>query len=155
MGRKSRYQERVKDAFPLIFKYLVDGLTEVEICIKLGVAQSTFTKYKKENEELRELLKEGKQRPNAKVEQALYKSALGIEYEEQKITTDEHGKIKVERTKKQRAPSEVAMIFWLKNRDPDRWKDRRDPFAVSIDDRMANTSDEDLQKEIEKLQKGK
>jgi len=154
MGRKSKY-DQVKEDFPLIFRYLVDGLTEVEICKKINISTSAFATYKNQHAELRDLLKEGKGRPNAKVEQALYKSAVGYEYDEQKITTDESGKVKVEKITKYMPPQSTSMIYWLKNREAKKWRERRDPFEVDNEDRMKDVTDEQLDDEIEKLRSDK
>jgi len=54
------------------------------------------------------------------------KRALGYEYEETKVMVDADGKKRVERIKKQVQPDVTAQIFWLKNRRPDRWRDKQE-----------------------------
>lgn len=78
-------------------------------------------KYKRQEGELREVLKAGKDEADMLVENALYNKAVGGD------TT--------------------AMIFWLKNRNPIRWRDKqelehsgdlnivvKDPFADGEED---------------------
>jgi len=79
-------------------------------------------------------LKRGKDRyDNTRVEAALRNRALGYEYEEitvEEITlTQGRGEdrisvpaIKTTRHIKQRAPDVVSCMFWLQNRNPDRWR---------------------------------
>jgi len=61
-----------------------------------------------------------------KYEKSLLKRALGYDYEEMKVTVDESGQKKVEKTKKHVKPDTTAQIFWLKNRKPDKWKDKQE-----------------------------
>lgn len=62
------------------------------------------------------------------VENALLKRALGYSYEE--VTTeieemaDGSQKKHVKRTTKMVPPDTTAQIFWLKNRRPDKWRDK-------------------------------
>ena len=72
------------------------------------------------------------------------KRALGYEVEEEKITqevVDGVMRKKVEKTKKVVMPDVTAQIYWLKNRKPEDWRDRRE---VSI-----TQSKEDAVKEID------
>ncbi|HQE49834.1 MAG TPA: hypothetical protein PKV93_10855, partial [Fervidobacterium sp.] len=61
---------------------------------------------------------------------ALLKRALGYEYEEVKqiIEKDEKGKDRkrIEKTIKHVIPDTTAQIFWLKNRKPHEWRDKRE-----------------------------
>mgnify|MGYP006311803415 CR=1 FL=1 len=85
--------------------------------------------------EFAEALKKGKQVVDAKVEKSLLKRALGYEFEEVKVTVNESGQKKVEKTKKQIKPDTTAQIFWLKNRLPDKWRDKHE-----IDQNINNIS---------------
>lgn len=76
------------------------GLTQEEIARILGISAPTLIKYKK-NPDFFNAIKKGQDRANTKVIQSLYKKAT------------EHN-------------DTTAMIFWLKNRMPDRWRDRHD-----------------------------
>lgn len=59
------------------------------------------------------------------VERSLFERAMGFEHDEEKIFCSE-GDIVRAGTRKKYAPDTVAAIFWLKNRRPERWRDRRE-----------------------------
>ena len=99
-----------------------DGLIDEQIAQNIGIAASTLYEWKKQYPEISEALKKGKEVVDRQVENALLKRALGYKYEE--ITT-EYGK-ETKRVTKQMAPDVTAQIFWLKNRKPDQWRDKRD-----------------------------
>lgn len=124
MARRSKYDPDITPE--LAEQYARDGLTNDEIATKLGVSTSTLYNWQKKYVEFLEALKKGKQVVDAKVEKSLLKRALGYDYEEMKVTVDESGQKKVEKTKKHVKPDTTAQIFWLKNRKPDKWKDKQE-----------------------------
>lgn len=103
-GRKSKYNPEM---LPAVEMWARAGLTEAEIGIKLGVSVTTITTWKNKHPAFLAALKTNKDVADAKVVQALYKNALGGD------TT--------------------AMIFWLKNRQPKDWRDKRDLGLESTD----------------------
>jgi len=128
VARKSEYDKRIT---PQLVKWMArSGLTEVEIAAELGVNPSTFTRWKQRYPELVEALKESRNFVDSLVEDSLLKRALGYEYEEVKLIASQDGKTRrVEKTKKVVLPDVTAQIFWLKNRQPDRWRDKPQPDA--------------------------
>ncbi len=122
--------EQVKDKLILIEGWARDGLTNEQIADNLGIGKTTFYKFIKEYPELSEHLKKGKEVIDYQVENALLKRALGYEYEEKTYET-EYNKEKKEyierltkRVTKQVIPDTTAQIYWLKNRRPEKWRDR-------------------------------
>lgn len=83
-----------------------DGLTQDQIAKNMGIACSTLKVWKEQFPAISAALKESKDVADRAVENALYKAAC-----EGNIT---------------------AMIFWLKNRKPDKWRDK--PQEVVNDD---------------------
>jgi hypothetical protein len=100
------------------------GKTNEEIAAELGVAESTFYCWLKKHPKFTEALKAGREEPDRLVEQSLFQRAIGYDYEEVKIITGDNPR--TETTMKQKAPDVVAQIFWLKNRRPDRWRDKQE-----------------------------
>lgn len=96
---KSKW-EQVKDKLILVEGWARDGLTDEQIANNLDLSSSTFYEYKNKYPEFSESLKKGKEIIDYEVENALLKNALD-------------GNI-------------TAQIFWLKNRKPDKWKDKID-----------------------------
>lgn len=76
-----------------------DGLTDEQIAEKMDINTATLYRYKEKYCEICEALKKGKEVVDVEVENALLKSAKS-------------GNI-------------TAIIFWLKNRRPDKWRDKQ------------------------------
>ena len=112
--------------------YARDGLTDKDISLKMGINRATLYDWKNKYPDISDALKKGKEIVDIVVENALYKRAIGFEYEEVKqiIEKDKSGKDKkrIEKTKKYVPPDTTAQIFWLKNRKPEEWR-KRDKLA--------------------------
>lgn len=108
--------------------YARDGATDEEIAKKVGVSRSTLSTWKKRHASIALALKEGKELVDNKVEESLLKCACGYIYEEEILVQvkQSDGSVKVETRvlKRYAAPSVTAQIFWLKNRRPDKWRDK-------------------------------
>ena len=101
-----------------------DGLIDKQIMMNMGIADTTFYKWKKDNPAIDEALRKGKQVVDRQVENALLKTALGYEWEEVTTLTEEvEGKVKkTEKKITRHVPANAtAQIFWLKNRKKHEW----------------------------------
>ena len=144
---KSKYFTHVEPKLILIEGWARDGLTDEQIAKNLGINIATFYRYKKEYCEFCESLKRGKEIVDYEVENALLKRALGYEYDE---ITYENGE-EVKRVTKQVAPDTTAQIFWLKNRKPDKWRDKQvieSNNTVEVKNPLEGLSTDDLKKLI-------
>lgn len=107
-----------------------DGLTDEQISHNIGITRTTLYDWKNKYPDISNALKRGKEVIDRQVENALLKRALGYEYEEVKQIIEKDGngkdKKKIEKTIKQVVPDTTAQIFWLKNRKPQEWRDRRE-----------------------------
>ena len=116
----------------LIEGWARNGLTEEQIAHNMGVAYSTLKVWKDSYPAISAALKNGKEVADLAVENALYKKATGYEYEETTEelrfdkATGEKRMVVTKRVKKTVPPDTVAQIFWLKNRKPGDWRDKRD-----------------------------
>ena len=101
-----------------------DGLTDEQIAKNIGISRSTLNVWKDRYSDISDALKRGKDVIDRQVENALLRRALGYVYEEVKEKFE--GNIMTERTvtKKELIPDTTAQIFWLKNRKPDKWRDK-------------------------------
>lgn len=97
-----------------------DGLTDEQISRNMGIAYSTFREWKKKYSAFSAVLKRTKDVVDREVENALFKRAMGYNYDE---VTYERGE-EVKRVTKEVAPDTTAQIFWLKNRKPAEWRDK-------------------------------
>lgn len=125
MARISIYDQwekdgELKDKLILIQGMARDGLTQQQIANNLGISIDTLIENKKKYSEFNNALKKGKEIVDFEVENALLKRALGYEYEEE---TYENG-ILTKKVKKHVPPDTTAQIFWLKNRQVKKWRDK-------------------------------
>lgn len=127
-GRKGKYHEWItEDGLTKLQGWARDGLTDQQIAKNMGIAAGTLYTWKKKYSEINESLKKGKEIVDYEVENALLKSALGYEYTEEKVYVQEIDGVvtkKKEIIKKYSQPNVTAIIYWLKNRKPEQWRDR-------------------------------
>lgn len=102
------------------------GLTEKQIAKNMGCSYSTFRSWRDKYPALSAALKKGKEVSDFEVESALFRRATGYETEET-ITETVKGVTTTRTIKKKIPPDTTAQIFWLKNRLPDRWRDKPVP----------------------------
>lgn len=97
---KGKYEKWLKEENLLLLEgWARDGLTDEQIAKNIGITVSTFYEWKKKYPEISESLKKGKEVVDYAVENALLSSAL--------------------------EGNTTAQIFWLKNRRPDKWRDKQ------------------------------
>lgn len=103
-----------------------DGLTDEQIAYNMGISVKTLYNWKQEYLPILQALKRGKDVVDRQVENALLKRALGYDYIETREEVEGGAVTKRIITKKHVNPDTTAQIFWLKNRKPDVWRDKRD-----------------------------
>jgi len=130
---KGKYEKWItEEGLVLLEGWAREGLTDEQIAHNVGVSRSTLNDWKKKYPDISDALKKGKEVVDLQVENALLKRALGYEYEE--ITQESQWNEKSNKyelvvtklVKKRQAPDTTAQIFWLKNRRPDKWRDKQD-----------------------------
>lgn len=123
---KGKYHEWLQqDNLLMIEGWARQGLTDEQIASNIGIGTTTFYTWVDRFPVIRESLKKGKAPVDFEVENALYKRAVGFEYEEVETLIEEvngEKKKKVKRTKRTALPDTSAIIFWLKNRKPEQWR---------------------------------
>ena len=104
-----------------------DGLTDEQVAKNMGIGYSTLQTWKSKYQDIQDTLKRGKEVIDREVENALLKRALGYTYNEVTQEADEFGELAVSKViTKQVSPDVTAQIFWLKNRKPAEWRDRKE-----------------------------
>lgn len=154
-----KYKEwQQEDKLILITGWARKGLTDEQISKNMGVAYSTLREWKKKFSAIEAALKKGKEVVDFEVEGALYKRAMGYEVEEEKTYIQEvDGKItKRKEIIKKHIPGETAaQIFWLKNRNPEEWKDRpksgEEYKRLQLENKKLEAETEKLKAEINRL----
>lgn len=113
-----------KDKLTLLEGWAREGLTDEQIANNIGISRSTLFEWRKNNHNISNALKKGKEVVDIEVENALLKRALGytITINEQKVDKDGY----VHDLKRDvHIPGDVtAQIFWLKNRRKQQWRDK-------------------------------
>lgn len=98
------------------------GLTDREIAIVFGVHLNTIVQWRHEHPEFAEAMHSGKSLPDDRVERTLYHRAIGYTYDAEEVFQYQ-GKIVRTKVVKHVPPDPTSMIFWLKNRRRNEWRD--------------------------------
>ncbi len=103
--------------------YASEGMTNQEISASLGIGVTTMREWRDKYPEFASAVKRGKKIADDKVEKSLYKRAIGFYVTEEK-RVEEGNSVKIETTQKW-VNDTSSIIFFLKNRRPDKWRDKR------------------------------
>lgn len=134
---KGKFEEWLKpDGLTRLESWARDGLTNEQISAKIGVSTVTLYDWFNRFPDILNAVKKGKAPIDFEVENALLKRAKGYDVTETftETKTDGSGNIIEERTRRitRHIPADTtAQIFWLKNRKPEQWRDKR-VFADDI-----------------------
>lgn len=99
------------------------GAINTQLADKLGVHLDTIHEWRKVHEEFRNAIKRGKAEADANVQRSLYERAMGYSHRAVKIFCTKSGEIVEHEYIERFPPDTTAMIFWLKNRQPEEWQD--------------------------------
>lgn len=153
---RGKYQEWLEpDNLLRLQAWARDGLTDEQIAHNMGIAYSTLRVWKEKYSAISAALKKGKEVVDIQVENALLKRALGYSYNEvvrERVRDDDTGKYNLEITKtikKEVVPDTTAQIFWLKNRKPNEWRDRKETEisgGLNVNNPFAELTTEELRK---------
>lgn len=107
-----------------------DGLTDEDIAHNIGISRSTLKEWKKKIPAISATLNTNKAIADIRVENALFKKAIGCTVKEKvisKIKNQDGTVTETERTvERELPPDTTAGIFWLKNRKPKDWRDKQE-----------------------------
>lgn len=141
-GRRGKYEDWLtEDGLLKVQGWARDGLSNEQIAHNIGINKDTLYEWQKRFSDFSDALKKGKEVVDREVENAMLKRALGYDYEEvvqRPVVVDkETGETEmrvVQRVNKHVAPDVTAQIFWLKNRKPEEFRDKRDvELSGSVD----------------------
>jgi len=128
---KGKYEYWLSDdGLLLLAAWARDGLTDEQVAMQVGIGVRTLYDWKRKYPQIVQALKRGKDPVDVEVENSLLKRALGYEYKEVKEEYEFGELVKRTVVKKQMAPDTTAQIFWLKNRKPEQWREKRE---VTVD----------------------
>ena len=113
------------DGLTLLEGWARNGLTDEQIAHNVGITSKTLREWKKRFGAICASLKRGKEVVDIEVENALFKRALGYDYEEIKTEETEKGTF-ITKYRRHIPPETAAIVFWLKNRKSADWRDKRE-----------------------------
>ena len=120
-----KYQQWLEpEGLILLEGWARDGLTDEQIAGNIGINTSTLYDWKNKFPKISEALKKGKEVVDIQVENALLKRALGYEFQETRVEKSDKDGTKIIQILKHIPADTTAQIFWLKNRRPDKWRDK-------------------------------
>jgi hypothetical protein len=144
-GRPSLYKPEYAG---LARKFCLLGATNDDLARSFDVATSTIGKWLAEEPKFSDAVKEGREEADANVARSLYRRALGYSHKAEKILAVAQGNgagSTVERHEytEHYPPDTTAAIFWLKNRRPDKWREKLE-VASTVTHDVSNLSDQEL-----------
>lgn len=106
------------------------GRTDAEIAEALGVGVRTLYSWKGAHQEFRQALKDAKAIADAEVVDSLFAKACGkakrTVRKKRQVLDSKGNKVElIEETEETPPPDTTAIIYWLKNRQPELWRDVR------------------------------
>ncbi|WP_442592481.1 terminase [Parapusillimonas sp. JC17] len=123
MARPSRYKAEFAEQAEKLCRL---GATDKEMADFFGVTEKTINNWKKAHPQFLQALKAGKQLADAEVADKLFQRAIGYSHPDVHVSNYQ-GEITITPLTKHYPPDPTSMIFWLKNRRPDLWRDKPEP----------------------------
>jgi hypothetical protein len=135
-GRPTEYRpEYVEQAEKLCLL----GATDMQLADFFEVSERTLNTWKHVHPEFLQSLKVAKSEADTAVERSLYRKALGYEFESVKVFCT-NGEVTQVPYREIVPPSDTAIIFWLKNRKSQEWRDKSEveiPGLSALADRIS------------------
>lgn len=123
-GRPSKYQPAYAESAQKLCRL---GATDVDLADFFAVDVRTIYRWQAVHEEFCQALKAGKEHADERVTRSLYHKAVGYEHDAVKIFMPAGADAPVYAPYREHVPpSDTAAIFWLKNRRPEEWRDKRE-----------------------------
>jgi hypothetical protein len=108
------------------FKLYREGWIDDQVADFFGVSDQTILNWREKHKDFAEARKRGKDIADDRVEQALYRRAMGYDYKAEKIGFSKDGDVRRAETVEHMPADPKAAMNWLKNRRSEHWKDRRE-----------------------------
>jgi transposase len=130
-----------------IAKLCAMGHTDFEVAAFFDTGTKITTRWKAQYPEIAQAYKAGKDAADERVERSLYSRATGYSFDAVKIFNDKGAVTKVPYVE-HAAPDTVACIFWLKNRRPEAWRDRREIVASGDGKNLNDLTNDELDRQV-------
>lgn len=147
VGRPTKYKKEYAEQ---AYKLCLLGFIDAELAKFFEVDVVTLNKWKRDFPEFLMSIKGGKEIANSNVAESLYKRAMGYEHDEEKVFCN-MGEITTHQTVKHYPPDTQAASLFLRNRQPDKWRDKQEIDHQSSDGSMSpnqEMSDDELKDKL-------
>ena len=124
-GRPSKFDKLWEQHQDKLAKLYSAGLTDKEVAELLEITDRTIENWKVKHTEFFQALKLWKEGADSRVEKSLYERACGYSHLDTDIRVIQNKIVKTDIVKHY-PPDATSMIFWLKNRQPDKWREKQD-----------------------------
>ena len=141
MSRADKYEERYAEEAR---KLRLAGFTYDQLAAFYNVKPARITTWRRRYPDFADACREGGELADAVVAHSLYQRAVGYNHPEHKVISY-LGEASTIEVNKHCPPDVAAAIFWLRTRDPSRW---RDPDATAAEVPTVNITFTDI-KEVE------
>lgn len=119
-GRPTKFNAENLPALRMLARM---GATTAQIAEAFKVAPSTVNKWMAQDREFSDTIKAAKVEADTAVERSLFERATGYNCRDHYFSTYE-GRVTATSYTKHYPPDVTACIFWLKNRQPERWREK-------------------------------
>lgn len=140
-GRKSGFNESLKSR---IIALVGEGKTLEQVAEIIGVSKQTIYNWFGHHKDLLYAVREARQIADELVEASLFSRALGYSHPEEKLFAHEGLVIDRQIITKHYPPDTTAAMFWLRNRQPARWKEKTEGDVNVNVNAVQKLSDEQL-----------
>lgn len=131
-GRPSKYKEEYAEQAR---KLCLLGATDAKLADFFEVDEATINRWKHDFPEFCKSLKAGKMQADSEIAESLFNRARGYVAPDLDIKMYE-GEIIETPYMKHYPPDATSMIFWLKNRQPDLWREKREAVELNDDNEI-------------------
>jgi len=121
-GRPTLYREEYNEQAR---KMCLLGATDADLASFFEVNEDTIYEWKNVHPAFSDSIKQGKEQADAEVADRLFKRAMGYEHDDVDIRVVDQQIVQT-KIRKYYPPDTAATIFWLKNRQKAKWRDRID-----------------------------
>lgn len=118
-GQPTKYRKEFNE---MAFKLCLLGAKDKDLARFFEVTEQTVNHWKNDYPKFFSSLKAGKEEADAKIGESLYHRAKGYSHPDVHISNFK-GEITITPIIKHYPPDTTAAIFWLKNRNPQNWRD--------------------------------
>lgn len=125
--KKGRHTKYDPEFHPFMaWSLAIMGKTAKEIAKGLRISTGTLDSWQRTHPDFLSSIQAGRGVADSHVEQALYKRAIGYDFDYTETTNDSEKGTTVKKCTKHISPDVNAQRLWLLNRKPEAWRDKQE-----------------------------